>query len=240
MNSWELAIKEISDWMKLDKTIVVPFVGAGVSRAANLPNWQSLATNILDITYGFGLATEENVRCIRNGTALESLTFSRNKLGEEMFRKQVVNALKIPKDISAPEVACLCWRLNENLVVTTNLDEVLELAAVDVDNNPAVAITPTDNLSALTEPGKRILHLHGTLSRYETWVMTNQGYDSITNENSPIGTALQTLLLDRVLLFVGYSCADPDLQYFLDKFVSYFPRGSSQHYALVPEMDTSQ
>jgi hypothetical protein len=38
-------------------------------------------------------------------------------------------------------------------------------------------------------------------------------------------------------LFLGYSCNDPDLNLFLDRFKDSFPRGATQHYALLSNLD---
>jgi NAD-dependent SIR2 family protein deacetylase len=180
--------------MKIDRASVVPFVGAGISRAANLPTWRGLADAILEAVYGFRLANEAEVAHVRSQDPLAILAFCRSSLGDEMFRRQVTSVLALPrdaKDFTPPEVARLCWRINEEFVVTTNLDEVLERAAPQVDGLPAQALTPADALAvALRQGGRRTLHLHGTLPRFETWIMTPEDYDKAVSPTSPTGLSL--------------------------------------------------
>jgi serine/threonine protein kinase len=237
---WKLAVDELAEWMQLSRNIVVPFVGAGVSRAANLPTWQGLAHAILETVHGFRLASDEELVAQKLRNPIEALSFARERLGDETFRRQIVSALTLPKEFVAPELARLCWRMNNQLVVTTNLDEVLELSAPTVDGIPAEPLTPTDSVrAALNDPGRRVLHLHGTLPRFETWVMTEGDYKRATKVTSPVGGLLQTLLLDRVVVFLGYSCYDPDLNLFLERVRTHFPKGSSNHYAVLPDLDTA-
>lgn len=234
---WDQAVAELAEWMKVAPGTVVPFVGAGVSRAAGLPTWLGLADALLELVHGFNLASHGELDAARSGSAVDMVTFARTRLGNEMFRRQVAKALELPRKFAPPEVAQLCWRLNDQLVVTTNLDQVLESASATVDGTAAQPLAPQDSLNAaLRDPGRRVLHLHGAVTRFETWVMTESDYTAATAPTSPGGAALQTLLLDRVLLFIGYGCDDPDLHLFLDRFKDYFGRGSVAHFALMPSM----
>lgn len=241
VSPWNQAVEELAEWMRLSRNVVVPFVGAGVSRAANLPTWRGLAETIIDTVDGFNLASNKDIVEIKTTSPLEALTFCRGKLGDEMFRRQVSSVLTIPQDFIPPEVARLCWLVNDQLTVTTNLDDVLERAAPLVDKVPAQALTPKDALSsALIAPGRRVLHLHGILSRFDTWVMTASDYENATAVESPTAAALQSLLLNKVVLFLGYSCNDQDLNLFLDRFRDHFPQGSTMHFALMSTLSDDE
>lgn len=234
---WEQAVDDLATTMRINRHGVVPFIGAGISEAAGLPSWRSLASTLLDVVHGLRLGSTAGIAAARAAAPLAGVTYARRELGEEMFRRQVAKVLASREGAAPPRAAQLCWRLNEQFAVTTNLDEVLEHAAAKLDGRAARSLTPKDALTAaLIEPDRRVLHLHGTLSRFDTWVMAEADYAAATAPTSPVGAVLQTVLLSRVVLFVGYSCDDPDLNVFLERFKSHFGAGSLNHYALVSDL----
>lgn len=233
--SWERAIEDLAEWLTVQPGIVVPFVGAGVSRAVGAPTWRELAYQMLDVCGGFELATESEIRDLRSQDPLSILTECEKKLGKDVFFTQVNRALKPASSAKPPQVAELLWEVNPSLIVTTNLDDVMVRAGNQSDM-PAKAVSTGDvTPNVFRHGGRHVLHLHGTANDYSSWVMTRSQYDSAIKSNKSLSTIFNTLLLERMFLFVGYSCDDYDFNIFLEQFKENFPVGSLQHYALVSD-----
>ena len=235
-SSWLAVIEDLAELAKLQPGFIVPFVGSGVSRSVGLPTWSELAEKVLNTTLGFYKITEDEVMGLKVRTPLEILTQCRSRLGDDIFYRQVSLALNPGGTSDTPDVAKLAWRLNSTFQVTTNLDTILEQAGTKHLEKFPISLTPKDAagpIFASSEP--RVLHLHGVLSRFDTWVMTQGDYEKALDPLKPAGGIFKALLLDRVFLFIGFSCNDEDLNTFLRQFKDHFPTGRNNHYALLPD-----
>lgn len=104
--------------------------------------------------------------------------------------------------------------LQPSVIVTTNFDQILERTVVD-GYTPMLFNAPgIDN--AVRQGKNLILKLHGSAAHAMPTILTQSDYVALRREGSLALEVLQSLLLTRMALFVGYSFNDPDLRHILE------------------------
>lgn len=185
---------------------VIPFVGAGFSKNADIPNgpsmheWNELgrkvANELPDYKY------ENN--------ALDTLSyyetlFSRPKLIELLMQELHVGQIQ-----SGLTYAAFC-EVFTNIVCTTNFDFLLEDAFRNL-HRPISVIATEDRLSIATEGETRLIKLHGDFNHPDRMVITEHDYDVYIDRNPLFATYISNLFITKTMLLVGYSLDDYDFR----------------------------
>jgi SIR2-like protein len=223
-------------------------VGAGASMEAELPSWRELVTQLLKTVAReqAELDTEE-----RRETWIERIVARDDLLGAaavvEVMASQPLERL-VPRHLYgeagaagyrpgpiARQVAELRGCFGDDLeILTTNYDDLLELALVD----SGVAASKIRSYTTNRSPGARaagavgVTHLHGLAGREgapKKIVLTEEHYHRMQR-----GTSWQEELVTERLtasrcLFVGTSLADPNLIRYL---YGYGPAKQARHAAI--------
>lgn len=185
---------------------VVPIVGAGFSKNADIPpnfampDWNALGKMVAEEINGYEY----------NNNALDTLSYyemlySRPKLIELLIRK-----LHIGKIQPGPTYRAFC-ELFTNIVCTTNFDCLLEDAYRGLQQ-PISVIATEDRLSIASEGETRILKLHGDVNHPDRMVVTETDYDIFTEKNPVLATYISSLFITNTMLLVGYSLDDYDFR----------------------------
>lgn len=177
---------------------LVLFLGAGVSRPAGLPSWDELLRL---------LARERMPEAL--GEGWQGLS--------ELDRAALVQRRLKPGETLGAAVATLLQglarrhalghALMSNLpvdeVVTTNYDDLFEVASRDVER--PCKIIPGQPAAR----GERfILKMHGCVTRPQSIVLTREDYLKFQENRTALAGIVQALLLTRHMLFVGFGFAD--------------------------------
>ena len=118
----EKRYQDLSDAMR--RRQVVPFVGAGLSRASGLPGWGTLLELLLNDS---GCDKREARRMLRGGSFEAAADLIRAGMPVKLFNEQLNHLCRIePVAVAGP--VRLLPTLFPQLVLTTNFDEVLEYA----------------------------------------------------------------------------------------------------------------
>ena len=144
------------------------------------------------------------------------IAFSRSRLVEA-----VTDAVHVGKEPS-PMLRALA-QLDFPVVITTNYDQLFEIALRDAGKQPRVAIyTPkleeTIDYRKPTAQSPIVFKIHGDISRPETLVITDEDYIDFVLRMSnkepydPLPRRLKVYLTDWTTLFVGYSLLDYNLR----------------------------
>lgn len=197
----------------LDQPDAVIFVGSGLSLWSGLPTWEALLKKLIEI------AEEKNrpTQLAREGLANRQLLEAADAL--QLTRLEIANAMRGPLGFSsaAPsEAHSLLVRLGPKRFVTTNYDSLIE-QQLGLDGSLGQFRTVTSRQTAeLADIVKAssdafIFKPHGDLSDAESIVLATRHYDEIiSGETNTIRRTLETLLVTRPILFLGYSLRDPD------------------------------
>lgn len=224
---------------------VVPFIGAGLSSHGSpdqrLPLWGGLVKSLTEHAGALGVLTDEDeaklAEQLESGALIAAIDILVNRIGEKQFRLYVEHTFCITGRPIPPAIAqlvCIGW----SLIVTTNLDRFIEEAWHSQYGSPIEVVTrsdPTKLAQALAgiESNEILAKIHGTLERYESWVLSSSHYEYIVSKPEYL-FALQSLFL-RTIFFVGYGISDEDLDLLFIHIRTIFPAGVGRYFALLSD-----
>lgn len=241
---------------------VIPFVGAGVSRAVEkrdkdphktfdplFPSWKELIEILAIALKDDGKSSEaELVKAYVNVNSpkyLDAMQHAFEQLSGSAWYKIFDEHLGVHKDKadeSSLELAQLVWQLGSNLIITSNVDRVLKWTCPDQDK---IRILDTQNVEyaqlqkefSISRP--TVWHLHGHIDNKERIIFTRQQYEDFYDKNNH-QAKLQTLLnflTNRAFLFIGFSLDDPYLLKQLEFIHEIYKGGADSFYVLLPEKE---
>lgn len=174
---------------------LVVFMGAGVSLEAGVPLWGDL---LQSIAKSKGMQPEE-IQELKKLDQRDQATVISNGM-EEKFLKTVY------EEVDRKQYSLLHGLLSSLPVsefITTNFDQLFETAAQT--NERKMSVVTKDRI----RHGDRwLLKLHG--DKGEDLVLTREGYIGALQMHAPLRGLVQSLLLMKHMLFVGYSLSDED------------------------------
>jgi tetratricopeptide (TPR) repeat protein len=212
---------------------VIPFIGAGVSRAIEKREKVSAESfNPLFSSWKeFLVFAAKKLRRERNFTAakdiinllrlsqpkyLEAAQIAYDSLDVPLWNKLLKESFEVDEDKAQSEsleLAQLVWQLGSNLIFTTNIDEVLEWKAVK-DEKIIVLDTQTDEFPELQREETikpTLFYLHGRIRDKANIVFTLKQYEDFYDrkKNTAKLETLRSFLARKTFLFIGFSLDDP-------------------------------
>lgn len=172
------------------------FIGAGMSKGARLPDWQELVAPLRDEL----LLDETRTYSPEQIAGWFEIEFGRKKLMEKVSGA----LLERGQPTKCHE---LLAALPADLYFTTNFDTLLEDSLGNVD----VVVDDVD-FSRLDAPDKKqVIKVHGDLGTPESIVFTKSDYDHYLDKRPAISELIRLTLMQRTVLFLGYSFSDRNL-----------------------------
>jgi len=256
--SLEIALKEGN---------VIPFVGAGVSRAIEkrnktksfdplFPSWTEFLHNAADKLDREKIALNDQgksqkaitIRALLNDPPIDYLGIAQrafdsleeyhwNKLLVENFEKDLNFA-----DEDSKKLAKLIWQLGSNLVVTTNVDSILETVC-EKPGRVKILDTQKPEFAEIQRDWKpaipTVLHLHGHVDNKADVIFTKKQYDEFYNKekNQAKLDTLRSLFTQRTILFIGFSMDDLFILRELERVNLIYEGGVNSYYVLIRNSD---
>jgi TolB-like protein/Tfp pilus assembly protein PilF len=218
---------------------VIPFVGSGISRAVQrndgsgkplFPNWRSYIEILEDAlnNNGKSKAADYVQECLNSKPPdyLEAMQIAYNQLGETQWDELLDATLDFEKKDAVEtslELSRLVWHLGSNLIITTNIDKVLQWTCPHPEEFTLLDIQKKEfgKLHKKVDPKcPTVIYLHGHINNKASIIFTKEQYKSFYDfkVNEAKLETLKTLLTRRTFLFLGFSLDDP---YFLQQ-LNYF------------------
>lgn len=184
---------------------VVPFVGAGFSKNADIPegmdmkDWNQLGEAIKEYIPEY--------KCTSPIDALSNFEseFSRSKLIEVIARE--LNISKVKPSLTYKAFVNLFF----NKICTTNFDFLLEDALVE-SKIPHSVIVEESRLSISLKETTSLIKVHGDFNHPDKMVITENDYDSYIEKNKLMCTYISNLFITNTILLIGYSFEDNDMR----------------------------
>lgn len=236
---------------------LVLFLGAGVSRSADLPDWPNLINRLtLSLaeeipTISHYLDEPNSIIEYFNSEAPPSPLIAARLLRDSLEKKfpekvrralyQDVSSSKDSKLIKAVASICIPKRAHQGLVavVTYNFDDLLETELERIGVDYHVVISEADTPSKNELP---IYHPHGYLPRKghltqkneNSLVLSEEAYHSqFMDPYSWANITQLNLLRNHVCLFVGLGMTDPNLRRLLE--ISQTKKPGTRHYVILKD-----
>lgn len=206
-----MSVKLSSLKEKIKNGQVILFVGAGLSATLGLPSWNDLIKHLANelgyderifAGYERNMVLAEYYELHKGG--LEGLaSWMRRNWSEDQYREKIRNS-GIYKDLT---------QLNFPVIYTTNYDHCLEIA-FDIVKKPWKRIVGIEDMVD-TGDQTHIVKFHGDMDRAESLVLTESSYFERFDLSSPLDIKLRADIMNKSVLFIGYSLSDINLRYLI-------------------------
>ncbi len=199
----------------LEKRLAV-FVGAGCSMSLGLPSWVDLIEGLLE---KYNIKSKER-DVFRLASRLE------RELGPLKLREEIAASLRV-NEIGKSDLHDALVNLETNLFITTNYDTLLEDYFKLKGISPSIIVDPKD-IPSIAPTRKTIVKLHGDLNSPASLVITAADYTRYKSEDKAFIDWLNSVAVQRSILFVGASFDDPRLKDVDDYVLNIFGSGRGQ------------
>ena len=199
------------------------FVGAGLSRPSGFVDWKGLLRDV---------ATELKLDVDREHDLIALAQYHVNdRQGRGHINQLLIE--EFTKDTEVTENHRLIATLPVHTVWTTNYDELLETAFREGHRKPDVKITNQNLATTLPNRGVVIYKMHGDCRQPHDAVLTKDDYETYGDKREGFSTALRGDLVERTFLFLGFSFADPNIDYILSRIRGLLGENQRVHYCVM-------
>jgi hypothetical protein len=218
---------------------VIPFVGAGMSKSAGLPEWKEYLIRLSDETELDREAVRERLE--NQGDYEGAMNDIVERLTPNRFERDFEMNFQIPETVTG--AVTLLPKLFDCCVITTNFDRVLERVYEKDGKAFMEKVTGRGRSSsffrAIPAGERYLLKLHGNIDNATERVLNRVEYDGAygagdINVTYPLPRVLKRLFTSYSFLFLGCSlAADRTIQTFMRIAQDEGPDTLPHHYALL-------
>ncbi|WP_437995957.1 SIR2 family protein [Sorangium sp. So ce185] len=208
----------------LEQGTAAAFIGAGLSIAADFPDWRKLLR---------GLAGELGLDVDREHDLPAVAQFYLNRFANNRGRLAQLVRSTFRRPATPTENHRLLARLPLEHLWTTNYDDLLERAwelqgrRLDVKSRNADLTTSDPEAHAV------LYKMHGTASQPDEIVLTTDDYERYRMNRPGFLQVLGSDLITRTFLFLGLSFTDPNLAYLMGTLRASFESVQRQHFTIL-------
>jgi hypothetical protein len=204
------------------------FIGAGFSRDAGLPGW----TDLLDpIRQRCNVPTHNDLPLVAEYVANDPAG------GRQALEDHILAALTNPPRNPARGHR-LVARLRTSEVWTTNYDELIETAMTTAGLDVALAVDEDSIQEIASNNPRTVIKMHGAIGGTPpAWVappvITRTDYERYEFDHPRMWTVLRASYLSRMMLFLGFSFTDPNVEILLRLARTLGTAANDRHIAVI-------
>ena len=220
---------------------VVPFVGSGMSVPSGLPMWAAFLMEKL----AYAQCSPAELKSLIDSSSFEEAAdLLEGGMSKRLLAERIEHDLRIVNPSVIDGAVCLLPGLFTNLVITTNLDEVLELLYQSCDTSFEYILSGREiaDYRQLKSPNDRfLLKLHGDYRNRNGQVLVSAEYEEAYGPGSTVREELTNIYRNHSLLFMGCSLG-PDRTIRLIEEVATADANMPKHYAFLekPQDDSER
>lgn len=212
---------------QIRKERVVLFLGSGFSADAGAPRSSDICNALLSHL------TDEEKKSL-NGNQLDYVA---NEFEQMQGRDTLMQVLKKAFTFQTKNLYnqhALTQIPHFHTIITTNYDTLLE----DTYGNDCVVVRSAQDCTDLPNDKVKIYKIHGDFGNTNDMVVTSDDYIRYFTQNrdNSLWKHIQSLLLTKDVLFIGYSLEDKNLYEILKNIQSDTNRCKENNYLIVPDL----
>lgn len=200
------------------------FAGAGLSRECGFVDWKSLLRGCAE-EIGLDLEQEHDLVAVAQ-YYLNFRTGNRWRLNQVLLQEFDRNSSLTPNHE-------IIGRLPIPTVWTTNFDTLLEQAFKKAGRRVNVKSEDTGITSSTRRGDVTLYKMHGDIARPNEIVICKADYERYAHDHPMFQTSLEADLVGRTFLFMGFSFADPHLNYMLGHLHALLEGNQRSHFAIM-------
>lgn len=209
---------------ELSEENVAVFAGAGMSAGAGFVNWAELLRPIAE-ELGLNVDKENDL------VALAQFHCNDNANNRSQLNKRLIE--EFSRDALETENHQILCRLPIRTYWTTNYDKVIE-TALDKSGKVADVKYTKEHLST-TKPKRDavVYKMHGDVDHASQAVLTKDDYERYHVKMDQYLANLKGDLISKTFIFIGFSFADPNLDYILSRVRVAYEGNQRRHYCFI-------
>lgn len=181
------------------------FAGAGLSRPSGFVDWKGLLRP---------LASDIGLNVDKEHDLLSLAQFYKNKKGDgSSVSQEILNAFS--KDVNLNDNIKILSRLPIYTYWTTNYDELLESGIREAHRKPDVKSDFKRLPITLHDRDAVVYKMHGDVNDPADAVLTKSDYEQYSSNYPMFRTVLESDIVSKTFLFIGFSFEDPNFDYIL-------------------------
>jgi len=198
------------------------FVGAGMSKPG-FKDWKELLRGIAD---DLGLEIDKET---------DLIALAQYHVNEWGGRAKINRALieEFARDVKISPNHSLIAQLPIRTIWTTNYDHLIEDSFRTAGRSPDIKMTPENLVNSPPSRDVVIYKMHGDVQLPHDAVLTKGDYETYANTRKSFVLALQSDLIQKTFLFLGYSFSDPNIDYILSRIRDLLGQNKGDHYCIM-------
>jgi hypothetical protein len=184
------------------------FAGAGLSKSCGFVDWKEL---MRDIAANLGLDVDKET---------DLIAIAQYHINERLGNRSIINQTVIDqfvKDAELTENHRILARLPISSYWTTNYDNLIESAIKEAGKTPDEKKTSQNILTTLSKRDAVVYKMHGDVGQPNEAIIAKEDYETYGIKRGAYSIVLQSELLSKTFLFIGFSFDDPNLIYTLSR-----------------------
>lgn len=208
----------------IDRGTAAIFSGAGLSMPSGFVDWKTLLRK-LAAELGLDMNIEDDLVAVAQ-YHLNANNGDRSSLNQLLVAEFSRTASPSP---SQHAIA----RLPIRTYWTTNYEALLEDALKANGRKPDVKAKTSRLTTSVPDADCVVYKMHGSLEDPNEMVITREDYGRYARDHAPLLAVLQSELLTKSFLFLGFSFTDPNLEFVLAQIRAWVGASPRKHYAVM-------
>lgn len=214
----------INDYVaKLRQGTATIFLGAGMSKAAGFVDWKGLLS---DLATDLGLRIAEETDLISVAQFHKNKNNNRNRINEKIVEEFTDNDVET-------ENHRIIARLPFNTIWTTNYDDLIEDAHIKINKKIDIKRNIDDLFINKGNRSCILYKMHGDKDQPNDAVLLKEDYEKYYYTHEPFISVLNSELISKSFLFVGFSFTDPNINYIFGRLTHRYSDKSKDHYCIM-------
>jgi hypothetical protein len=206
------------------------FAGAGLSKPCGFVDWKGL---MREIAVSLGLDVDQET---------DLIAIAQYHINERLGNRSIINQTiknNFAKNVVLTENHHILARLPISSYWTTNYDNLIE-KAIKAEGKIPDEKKMSDNL-LITEPKRDtiVYKMHGDVGQSNDVVISKDDYETYEMKKGAYSIVLQSELLSKIFLFIGFNFDDPNLIFILSRIKNLLGEKSNSlrtHYFFIEEV----